>query len=1384
MTIADSRNPRADDKLIVARLRLRRGTIMVFVLGVLTLLALIGLILIARTHGEAKRLSNETAAVSSQGVADGVVHSVQNLLRKDIWGSAPSATATTVEMPLSGDSTGTNKLTETNEPYDAPGPEDPWLASTTPYDVGDVTVNDPIDPQPEYDVLAWHRVSYIGSDVTRNSTKRPFLWRFNARTGDPFTIGATYGDASLQGVEIRQTPPPGFTDPLVPGSTTNVTISVARRLWEADPPITPIGIVPQFPYFDTNADGELDLYDADGDGVPDSPLSLVIPVSTSDPNAHRQLYAAVRIVDHSSMLNLNVASSLMLPGGGPTDLTYDDTKPDFQRRGRRVTELLLDDVLHPDDALVRASQMVNERSGADPVAYDGDIVKRWLAGTHAITPGYAPFGLSEEASLRHRGMLVPHGRKQLRTPPVGQQWNTIDAALPGTLLWSAALVTDSSSYDQAVSPRWARFNSDYTSAAYEGDDISNEQRGWRSLLREDEPFGVRRHMLTTLSYAVRPPPRGLTLDKATENYVTDFASTNPVRIPPSTNPADDVYMGWPVLNKTIYAGSPVLAFPEVPSWARVQRIDLNMGDPAATAPEEIAAIKQVFTRYVAAAMYKALQGADNYQCFRLTDDATTPQNEKTRNLEYLAWQFAANLVDYRDSDGEPTVIQWLYDGTNSQYVYGVEKQPFLTEAYAALVTGDSPDDGGLQGQNLPTTTDKWFHAVELFVPPGWKVSTAELYINSVGAKARMPSGQLVDIGPIALSQFRNGSSPMPAYLDGGAVNGTGQYYVLCGPITTVTSQFGIAADTFYTNANFKMATDGTANVQLIWAPAGTTAPIWNDMRTHVIDGIGGDTSGRRLNGNQSSLGGLGKFGLRDVTWPTGTTRQYSLLRSTKGWRFTTAWHQYGEGGLLGQNMPGLRPVYRSLGRANTTTAGTSHTGSPYGELDNRVPESVWPAMFSPGTGDSQPLFPHPVDGPKPGLTSGHPFEAFDSVTELGRMLMVGPVRRAIANVPPYCSPPSFPGSTIRYETDAHVPATVRLAKLLMTQGRGDLPSLATPQEGTYVGRVDFFNALKGVDGKPWTWRLADYFTVDSPAYDGIDNDMNGFIDDDPAEGVALLNRSVGKININTAPLPVLRSIPFMSFLPTSFIYAHFMNAGSPVANPALEFDTAVANDIPLFWDIGAAIVSLREARPVALRLPDDLGGMLTVARAKPKTTGDLGGISGGSGSSGGTPAKAEPVIFSSVGALTQLDGKVVADTSAGGMDDTFHLGRFWSRRQRFLMLAHGDDAISPDYRYRSDVDVYDNVSLNAGGTTNNNGGIRARDILLARIANMLTTRSDVFTAYIVLIDEDGNYVRRTQVTLDRSVCFKENRDPSDPNRRPILPDVLLRDDGSYSDDRN
>jgi len=75
---------------------------------------------------------------------------------------------------------------------------------------------------------------------------------------------------------------------------------------------------------------------------------------------------------------------------------------------------------------------------------------------------------------------------------------------------------------------------------------------------------------------------------------------------------------------------------------------------------------------------------------------------------------------------------------------------------------------------------------------------------------------------------------------------------------------------------------------------------------------------------------------------------------------------------------------------------------------------------------------------------------------------------------------------------------------------------------------------------------------------------------------------------------------------------------------------------------------------------------------------------------------------------------------------------------------------------------------------------RERDAILNRVANLLTTRSDVYTVYIALVDNnqtfddptDDRYLRRVQLTVDRTNCYRS------PEARPK---VIARRDSSYYD---
>jgi len=748
-------------------------------------------------------------------------------------------------------------------------------------------------------------------------------------------------------------------------------------------------------------------------------------------------------------------------------------------------------------------------------------------------------------------------------------------------------------------------------------------------------------------------------------------------------------------------------------------------------------------------MYLALDGVPNYQIFPLN---TVPNAELNR--EYLAWQFAVNLADYRDSDQVPTAIEWPTQP--GRFIFGLEKQPFFTEAYANLAA-EQPGPGG---QNHPPGggTPKWFFAFELFVPPGWKIPTSNLYFRAPGA----PNSGLIPLSQF--TQVTNGVA-LPGILDGGPAlapgpNEHGRHYVFSGPESFIPDDLANSPEyqaRAYTHSSLAIATDGNGRLELVYSPDGTSLNPLN----HVLDVIGPSLSGGPL--ADDTVTGAGRWALRPTDPSDLLVRNtFSLRRSNKGWRFTTAWHHYAHVQNLGAIGGGNHPpsvFEESLGRAN----------APLLALSDNIPESVWPAITSL-------ISP---DGEMPGgFATGQPFEAFDSVADLGRIFMIGPMNLRQA--------PGLPVVTDPGLTRQDVPATAVLARILNTPSTGDLPAAAghphPKQKWVAAGRVDFVDARR-VNGAPWTRRLFDTLTTQSHLFDGIDNDGDGSTDlNDPTEAADVLFKVAGRINLNTAPATVLRSGPFMSLLPDSPEFVFF--------NPAPDPDLAnmFVQSPNFFWDIASAVVATRENRSVPLRLPDAMGNLVTVARAQRNPL-------------GGSIAAAARGAFAQVAELADFSKNRIIDTfNATPQNDLYQADRFWSNTvDPEMALAYhrirfggGEpefgtvaSLFSPDFRFNPANFTTDYMPILAPlgsiADPNEAAGIRGRDILLSRWINIYSTRSDCFTAYIALLDEDGHTVRRSQVTLDRSVCFRELT-PATVRRTPILPRILYRSDGSYTDD--
>jgi len=809
--------------------------------------------------------------------------------------------------------------------------------------------------------------------------------------------------------------------------------------------------------------------------------------------------------------------------------------------------------------------------------------------------GVVQFGLADEIALRHRFCLVPFGPAS--NMPVYAS-GPIDSYLPFSLLWSRRW--SGSKYNLPPS-RWARF------------DFTDNERvdfgaftGWQSLLDYDSPasgpWAIRRPLFTTVN-----------LDQARPSDVTPaevanmWAHTAMLLQPPV---APGLRLDWPLIpplagvDDVLNTGpTDSVTHPQtrlsIPARDRLQVVDLNVNaDP--TDPGR-AMILNDYVGYLAGAMYKALTGVSSFQGRALNKIVVPPQplpagRPAVTTREMLAWQFAANVCDYRDADNVRTVI--AVDPTDltdpKKKVYGLEQQPFLTETYTRIVT-DSPDPPD-QPQYITRV-----YAVELYVPPGWTIGASEvnqLYLKGVGI-------------PLALGTFGFAGA-----MSGGPANGDGEYYVFADQQDATLPLSGL-----YYNPSFKIAKGG--RVELIYDAGGPME--------HVLDGIP----------SSAEAGGPPFKDWADDEEsppPAGQDNRESIQRNMTGlatspnipaWRFTVGLH---------------RLVYdiETLGEQNTD-----------GPADSRVIPSRW---YFKNNGEP----------------NGYLDWDFDSVVELSRMLMVG------ANVPA--------------ATDGVMQPAVPVTEHVATTPEGP------PDERPAGGRIDWYygqpinSATDALDTLPWTHRLLTLLSSKSYLYDGVNNDgdkTSGGADiiDEPTEAYDVGYRAVGKININTAPLPVLKALPWLDPLDTQQ------------------------------YDLAEAIVARRENRPVgSAPAPSDGGG-----------------------------------IYRTVGELTAL----VKSYEPFGRPE--HQPDYYA----LLTGQPGDLDVEPDF---------DNMATNGDGAADD---VWERDIILARLANLVTVRSDVFTCYIALIDDEGRYLRRTQFTIDRSNCRQNS------GARPY---ITGRNDTNYYED--
>lgn len=219
----------------------RRGSALILVIVVTVLLAVIGVmfVMVTRLDGvlsasiiQDRRLDEAVRQTTAR---------IEQILMEDLFGSDdPNA------MPADGRGL-------SNEPWDAPGPDDPWLADLEPVWRGSEGTPNPAD-----DLYRWNHITNLAG-------LSGYQWNRNLRNGEAYTPQA-YG-----------------------------------------------GIVPEYPEFKKIVNGQKVLLtkqeiigrpaDADGDGVADSVWIALDDTVTGG----QTVYAAVRIIDNCAMLNLNTA---------------------------------------------------------------------------------------------------------------------------------------------------------------------------------------------------------------------------------------------------------------------------------------------------------------------------------------------------------------------------------------------------------------------------------------------------------------------------------------------------------------------------------------------------------------------------------------------------------------------------------------------------------------------------------------------------------------------------------------------------------------------------------------------------------------------------------------------------------------------------------------------------------------------------------------------------------------------------------------------------------------------------------------------------------------------------------------------------------------------
>lgn len=989
--------------------------------------------------------------------------------------------------------------------------------------------------------------------------------------------------------------------------------------------------------------------DADGDGISDS-VWRELPGFQSE---GKSVLVAVRIIDNCGMVNVNTAwkRNITTPH---LNVARSVGRDAYDSYGEFLHQVDLHRLLNrygidPDDARGDALRVHDVLMNSQTFRTTSFDVQSILYD-HIFIRDYGWFGLLPAVVAQSRpSPAQPFGIEDMlelrnRFTINSSAETAIETAMMQTL--GLADAEDPTGQSGMGSYRILPYDSNYNVLLWYAHLTNDDSKLTPAELNNRSPRSQQRHLLTTYSFdrEVRPPPRPVVKQKEADDWLD------------------------------IYANSFLGKYRKV----NVNQVLQTWFNTALSLEERKRAVLRLAYAFQAVGLY---------------------QDEK-HPLD-LGLQFVANLIDYVDTDGLPTIFPVSEFGAfgATRDIFGTEQQPLITEVFNSFNSVD--------GTDKPTDS-----AVEIYNPPynaainlsDWELRFGSEWTLVLGTDTDKDS--VIPPGGRVVYTWKNSL---------GLTDTTGVKIVTGRKTTTnVDMVFDV----------FDPATS-SAGPQLLLVRTGVTSD-WGTSHEIAIDRV---------------------KDMDQVLQANGTAQSYSIWRAVRDPDASPYWAPWAS--TRNQFFSGSQAL-GNLNKVTTPTDALNRSGTPI-RVDNRGPLDDASLRNVDTSGAWKPG----VDPLPKRMWQVHGWH------ELGRVLLVGnPSVSDLLN---------DTTGTIYTITDAIAYA----GEAWSDTNKDGMYDAATEAVTRNLNSDPLFNPLY-LDERQlrldFTWldmKLMDCISLVSPADDGIDND-NADGDSKPdytADPVVdpgmytgaddlLECRIPGRINVNTAPEAVLKAL-----FPALWTYEMKWDNTANQYVPTGSYIPLTADELDMIsgW-YAKAIIYLRNKRTD--RDAQNRGGpFVSLADLFDRLD------------------KFDNPKLNADGERDPTGTAVIPELSA--VLDAWVSGPAHPNCLRFGILV---DAVKFERAdrprvywdtHRSQLVGVTPVGYVEAGSGPMIGDFEERDWIFSRMANLLTVRSDSFTAYIAVRVQDIE--RRYVAILDRSNVF--------------LPESAARngsfwnsDTGSYTDD--